>query len=64
MNDDVPACGHTKIKEITWHEDLGQSGKFMCLNCNTDFVPLTNDIRKYLSSRRNEVKNSLFTKQP
>lgn len=42
------ACGHTKIKKITWHEDYGQSSKFMCLDCNTDFVPVTSEIRNFL----------------
>lgn len=42
------ACGHSKIKEITWYENHGQSHKFMCLNCNTDFVQVTPEIRRFM----------------
>lgn len=42
------ACAHTKIKEISWNENHATSSKFMCLDCNTDFVQLTPEIRDFL----------------
>ena len=53
MNDELCACAHTKIKEIRWNENLGQSSKFMCLDCNTDFVPLTGEIRDFIWRKKN-----------
>ena len=42
-------CAHTKIKEIRWNnEEHSTSSKFMCLDCNTDFVELTLPIRRFL----------------
>ena len=46
------ACGHTKIKEIRWSENYGTSSKFMCLDCNTDFVQVTQEIREFLWQKR------------
>jgi translation elongation factor EF-Ts len=49
---DLAACAHTKITEITWRNNSGDtSGKFMCLNCNTDFVPVTREIWEFLNTR-------------
>lgn len=49
--DTEASCGHTKIKWITWTtENHTTSGKFMCLDCNTDFIPVTLPLRRALYS--------------
>ena len=60
---DVPACGHSQIKRITWSTGgSGQSEKFMCLDCNTDFIPLTGEIRDFLWRKR--MMNVEFKDKP
>lgn len=56
------ACGHSRIKRITWNENMGQSEKIMCLDCNTDFVPLTPFIRDAIRNAENvrdEIKTAV-----
>lgn len=50
-----PCCGHTKIKEVRWNsEQHSTSAKFMCLDCNTDFVPLTAALRRAIYAQEAE----------
>lgn len=59
-NDD-PCCGHTKIKEVRWsNEQHSTSSKFMCLDCNTDFVPLTPEVRRFMyqqEAKRQDIES-------
>jgi hypothetical protein len=62
---DQAMCAHTKIKEIKWNnEQHSTSSKFMCLDCNTDFIPVTDHVRqslRYFADMQEQNKKAFIT---